>query len=141
VFLVENAIEGIEQAKELEKEEEKEEAKEKLLTILSVVFLIVPFLREAAAIAAGATTIARIIAIISAGANLGFSLETVIKNPEMAPFAVIDLLSLGRLRSPKDYADAAKFRSAMKDTDVTALGTKFATQDGMIQKIIRVCKK
>jgi chitinase len=84
---------------------------------------------------------ARIIAMIGAGANLGFSLETVIENPEMAPFAVMDLLSLGRLRSPKDFADAAKFRSAMKDTDVAALGTKFATQDGMIQKIIRVCKK
>lgn len=139
VFLMQNAIEGMEEAKELGDKEEKEEAKSKLLTILSVAFLVVPFLGEAAAVSAGATTMARVIAMIGAGANTGLALQTVIEDPNMAPFAIMDLLSLGRLKAPKDYVNAVKFRGAMKDTDISALGTKFATRDAMIQKIVRRC--
>ncbi|KAF1978397.1 glycoside hydrolase [Bimuria novae-zelandiae CBS 107.79] len=129
VFLVQNAIEGMEDAKELGEEEEKEEAKNKLITILSAVFMVIPFLGEAAAISAGATTIARLIAMVGAAANGGLAIQTVIEDPSMAPFAVMEALSLGRLKSPKEYFDAAKFRTVMKEKDISALGSKYASQD------------
>jgi chitinase len=141
VFLVENAIEGMEDAKELGEDAEKEDAKNKLLLILSLVFLIVPFLGEAAAIAAGAATMARVIALIGAGANAGLTLHEVIENPEMAPFAIMELLTAGRLKAPKDYTDAVKFRTAMSKDALASLGTKFVKQDEQIQKIVRACKK
>ncbi|PVI04199.1 glycoside hydrolase family 18 protein [Periconia macrospinosa] len=142
VFLIQNAINGMENAKELGEKEEKEEAKNKLLTILSAVFLVVPFLGGgAAAISAGAGTLARLIAMGGVATNGGLALQTVIENPNMVPFAVMDLLSLGRLKTPGEFLDAAKFRNAMKDTDVAALGTKFSSQDALVQKIVRTCKK
>ncbi|KAK7178764.1 chitinase [Paraphaeosphaeria sporulosa] len=141
VFLVQNAIEGMEDAKELGEEEEKEEAKNKLITILSAVFMVIPFLGEAAAISAGATTIARLIAMVGAAANGGLAIQTVVEDPSMAPFAVMEALSLGRLKTPKEYFDAAKFRTVMKEKDISALGSKYVSQDAMVQKIIKTCKK
>ncbi|KAF1993329.1 glycoside hydrolase family 18 protein [Amniculicola lignicola CBS 123094] len=141
VFLVENAIEGMEDAKELGEKEEKEAAKNKLLLILSLVFLIVPFLGEAAAIAAGSVAMARVIALIGAGANVGLTLQEVIENPDMAPFAIMELLTAGRLKTPKDYSDALKFRNFMKTSDIETLGEKFVKQDAMIQKIVNACKR
>lgn len=59
VFLVQNAVEGIEDAKELSEKAEKEVVKNQLIPILSLVFMIVPFLGEAAALAAGSVQVAR----------------------------------------------------------------------------------
>ncbi|KAF2108717.1 hypothetical protein BDV96DRAFT_605472 [Lophiotrema nucula] len=141
VFLVQNAIDGMEDAKELGEEEEEREAKDKLLLILSLVFLIVPFLGEAAAVAAGAATMARLISLIGIGANAGLALQEVIENPEMAPFAIIELLTAGRLKTPKDFGDAVKFRNIMKEADVKTLGENFVKQDSMVQKIVKSCAR
>lgn len=59
----------------------------------------------------------------------------------MAPFAIMEMLTAGRLKAPKDYVNAVKFRTAMKPEDIMALGTKFKSQDEMIRKIISACKK
>ncbi|OAF98601.1 glycoside hydrolase [Paraphaeosphaeria sporulosa] len=93
VFLVQNAIEGMEDAKEL------------------------------------------------AAANGGLAIQTVVEDPSMAPFAVMEALSLGRLKTPKEYFYAAKFRTVMKEKDISALGSKYVSQDAMVQKIIKTCKK
>jgi GH18 family chitinase len=141
VFLMENAVEGMDQAKELGEEVEKEEAKSQLMMVLSLVFLIVPFLGEIGAVLAGATAIARVIAIAGASANAGLALKDVIENPDMAPFALLDLITRGRLKSPKDFMDAVKFRKAMDASDVATLGEKFAKQDSLIQTIVKACKR
>ncbi|KAF2261554.1 glycoside hydrolase [Lojkania enalia] len=141
VFLVENAIDGMEDAKELGEEADKEEAKNKLLLILSLVFLIVPFLGEAAAVAAGAATMARVIALIGAGANAGLALQEVIENPDMAPFAIMELLTAGRLKTPKQFTDAVKFRNVMKEADIKTLGEKFVKQDALVQTIVKRCSR
>lgn len=141
VFMVENAVEGMEDAKELGEEVEKKEAESTLLTILSLIFFIVPFLGQAAAVAAGLLQLGRIIAIAGLAANAGLTIKEVIENPEMAPFAILELLTAGRLKTPKQYLDAANFRRAMQPSDIASLGENFAKQDGMIQKIVSACRK
>lgn len=141
VFMVENAVEGMEDAKELGEEVEKKEAQNTLLTVLSLIFFIVPFLGQAAAVAAGLLQLGRIIAIAGLAANAGLTIKEVIENPEMAPFAIMELLTAGRLKTPKQYLDAANFRRAMQPSDISSLGEKFTKQDGMIQKIVSACRK
>jgi hypothetical protein len=45
----------------------------------------------------------------------------VIEVLSMAPFATMELLSLGQSETPKDYGDATEFRTVMKDTNITGL--------------------
>jgi chitinase len=140
VFLVENAIECMEGAKELGKKKNGA-AKNKLLPILSLIFLVVPFLDEAAATTAGAATMARVIALIGAGANAGLALQEVVENPGMGPFAAMELLNAGPLKALKDYSTGANFRGTLHKDNVATLGTRFVKQDEPIHKIIRRCKK
>lgn len=58
--------------------------------------MVVPFLEEAAVVSAGATTIARLVAMAGAAVNGGLAVQTVIEDPKRAPFAIIDMLSLRR---------------------------------------------
>lgn len=141
VFMVQNAVEGMESAKELGEEVEKKEAENTLLTVLSLVFFIVPFLGEAVAVAAGMLQLGRIIALAGLAANAGLTIKDVIDNPEMAPLAILELLTGGKLKSPKEFLSAANFRRAMKGDDIAALGETFVKQDAMIQKIVKACAK
>lgn len=141
VFMVQNAVQGMADAKKLGEDVEKEEAKNQLLLILSLVFFIVPFLGEAAAVAAGLAQLARVIAIAGIAGNAALSIRDIVENPEMAPLAILDLLTAGRLKTPKDFLDASAFRRAMKGDDIKSLGETFAKQDEMVQKIVKACKK
>lgn len=141
VFMVENAVEGMDQAKEIGEDVQEQEAKNTLLTVLSVIFLVVPFLGEAAAVAAGAMNVARIVALAGIAANGGLAIQDIIDNPEMAPLAIMGMLTGGRLRTPKDYSEAVKYRKAMNPTDFATLGERFAKQDSMIQDIVKACKR
>ncbi|KAF2826309.1 glycoside hydrolase [Ophiobolus disseminans] len=141
VFMVQNAVEGMEDAKELGEKAEKEEAKNQLILILSLVFMIVPFLGEVAAIAAGLIQVARLIAIAGIAGNAALGIQDIVENPEMAPLAILGMLTGGRLKSPKEFTDAAAFRRAMSGENIASLGSNFAKQDAMIQKIVRSCSR
>jgi chitinase len=141
VFMVQNAVEGMEDAKELGEEAEKETAKNQLILILSLVFMIVPFLGDVAAIAAGLVQVARLIAIAGIAGNAALGIQDIVENPEMAPLAILGMLTGGRLKLPKEFKDAAAFRRAMTGNNIASLGESFAKQDGMIQKIVKTCDR
>jgi chitinase len=141
VFMVQNGIEGMEDAKELGEKVEKEEAKNQLILILSLVFMIIPFLGEVAAVAAGLTQVARLIAIAGIAGNTALGIQDIVENPEMAPLAILGMLTGGRLKSPKEFKEAASFRRAMSADNIAAMGANFAKQDAMIQKIVRSCAR
>jgi chitinase len=123
VFMVQNAVEGMEDAKELGEEAEKEAAK------------------KVAAIAAGLVQVARLIAIAGIAGNAALGIQDIVENPEMAPLAILGMLTGGRLKSPKEFKDAAAFRRAMTGNNIASLGESFAKQDGMIQKIVKTCDR
>jgi hypothetical protein len=126
VFMVQNTIDEMEDAKELGEQVEKEEAKNQLILILSLVFMIVPLLGELAAVAADLTQVARLVAIAGVPGNTALGIQYIVENPEMAPFAILDMLSGGRLKSPKEFKEAAAFRCAMSLDSIKAMGGNFA---------------
>ncbi|KAH7077168.1 hypothetical protein FB567DRAFT_608132 [Paraphoma chrysanthemicola] len=141
VFMVHVAVEGTEDAKELGEEAKKEAAKNQLILILSLVFMIVPFLGEVATITAGLVQVARLIAIAGISDNAALCLQDIVENAAMAPLAILGLLSGGRLKAPKEFKDAAAFIRTMSGENIASLGTNFAKQDAMIQKIVRSCSR
>jgi chitinase len=140
VFMVQNGIEGMDDAKELGEKVKKEEAKNQLILILSLVFMIIPFLGEVAAVAAGLTQVARLIAIAGIAGDTALGIQYIVENPGMAPLAVQGMLTAGRLKAPKEFKEAASFRRAMSTDNIAAMGANFAKQDAMIQRLRKVAR-
>lgn len=68
--------------------------------------------------AAGFTSLARMIAFIGVAGNTGLAVENIIKHPEVAPIAIMGALMGAKLRTPPEFTDAAKATKAMKGTDL-----------------------
>jgi hypothetical protein len=122
VFLLEGAVQGMEQASEIGAEAEAAEAEATLLIILSSIFMIIPLIGQAGAAVLRAATIARIASMVGIAGEAGLAIHDVIQNPAMAPLLIMDLLTGGRLKTPREYADAANVRRAMNPNDLGKLG-------------------
>jgi hypothetical protein len=72
--MLEQTIEKMEEVKGVGQELKKEEAKNIVLTVLGAVFMVVPFIGELGALAAGLNGLARIIGIVGIGVNTGWEL-------------------------------------------------------------------
>jgi hypothetical protein len=141
VFLFIQAIESMENAKEIGEHLEEEERKNLIITIITALLFFVPFVGEIAAAAAGMATVARMIALAGIAGNTALTIVDIIEDPEMAPMAILGLLTGGRLRSPKDYKDAAKAKRAMSSTDIGKMGATYQKHDASVQNILKSCNK
>jgi hypothetical protein len=92
------------------------------LIILSSIFMIIPLIGQAGAAVLRAATIARIASMVGIAGEAGLAIHDVIQNPAMAPLLIMDLLTGGRLKTPREYADAANVRRAMNPNDLGKLG-------------------
>ncbi|CAN9326084.1 unnamed protein product [Alternaria alternata] len=141
VFLFAQAVDSMEEAKEKGGEIREEEKKNLIITIISALLFLIPFVGEFAAMAAGAATVARMIAMAGMIGNAAFTIADVVANPENAAMAIMGLLSAGRVRKPRDFAELGAARRAQTKFDVSKMGATFKKHDDSLQKVLGNCRK
>jgi chitinase len=112
VLLFTQAVDSMEEAKEKGGEIREEEKKNLIIPIISALLFLIPFVGEIATIAAGAATVARIIAMAGMIGNAAFTLADVVANPENAAMAIMGLLGAGCVRKPRDFVELGAARRA-----------------------------
>jgi chitinase len=79
--------------------------------------------------------------LVGIAGNVALGIQDIVENPGMAPMTIVGMLGGSHLKSPKNFKDAADYRRVMSTNGVAKLGSNFAKQDVMIQKIVRSCSK
>ncbi|KAJ0340197.1 hypothetical protein COL922a_003629 [Colletotrichum nupharicola] len=142
VSLAQQEVESMAQVAAIGEEAAEEEKKELILTILSVVFLVIPFAGEALGPELDATilTFGRIIDLIGAGGNTALAFYYIAKEPTSAPMEILGLLMAGGLgRDSSEMGKLAKARRDMTEVDLGKIGSIFKKNDDVIQNIIHKC--
>ncbi|KAL4804670.1 glycoside hydrolase superfamily [Aspergillus unguis] len=152
VFMLQQAVDSMEQAKELGEQEEKEEEEEErrrkeglILLIIGVAFMFVPIVGEVAAASLGLTNVARVIAIAGELGNGVLATYDTVKNPESAVVNMLGLLvgagTFSKVsRDGTGLGTVAKYRKGMKASEIASLGTIFKNGDSKVQNILKkVC--
>lgn len=130
VFLLVQAVDGMEQVKVLaskQEEEDREKRKNFILEIVGALLFVVPFIGEEAAMAAGLTSLARAVTIIGEVGNAAMGVYSVVDDPSSALFAVMGMLFgvRGIAKSGRDgkgFRDMADKRAGWADSDIAKLG-------------------
>jgi chitinase len=125
-------------------EKAKEEAKKQLIfEILSIVFMVIPFVGEALGPLIGsAASLSRIALLIGEAGNGALTVADIIEDPESAPFAIMGLIAGagvggGKLSKGDALGEASKARKLLKDSDVAKFPQQFKDQDALIQRIVK----
>ncbi|KAI9929298.1 hypothetical protein MW887_000765 [Aspergillus wentii] len=144
VFMLEDAAVQIENIKEIGEKEKETKKHELIIGILSIVFAVIPFAGEAAAAAVGGVAaISRTALIIGEAGNAAISIADIVKNPESAPFAILNILGSAagiRAKGPrKAFGEAADARKALSADKMKLFGEAFQHKDSLVQGIIKKC--
>jgi len=110
-----------------------------IINILTAVLVLLPFVGEAAAVAAGAAKVAQVILIIGEAANAGLALYDISENPLNSPLALLGILlgPAGAARSPESFANRAALARQIGARDASLLVDVVGKQSKLIQKITR----
>lgn len=140
VALVEQAIKSMQKVKDMAKKIKKEEQKDLIIEILSAVLVVVPFVGQIGATAAGLVTLGRVIALLGDVSNAALTIYDIVNNPESAPMAVMGLLMGATMpRTGSSFSKAGKTIRGMKAGDITSMGTVFAEKTALIKRVLREC--
>ncbi|KAF7157662.1 hypothetical protein CNMCM5623_002036 [Aspergillus felis] len=125
-------------------EKAKEEAKKELIfKILSIVFMVIPFVGEALGPLIGsAATVARIALLIGEAGNGALTVADIIEDPSSAPFAILGLIAgvgggTGKLSKGEALGEASRARGLLKASDLAKFPQRFRDQDALVQKIVK----
>jgi hypothetical protein len=143
VFMLAQAVESMEQVKQLGKEEKELEETELIMRILTAVLLVVPFALEIVGEVAGLAWVVEAAVVVDIVGNAAVGVYDVVKNKASPAMAVVDILlgAMGR-RTGKNYSNAASKRREMGVEDVSKFGDVFNRHDDALRKMIPVdrCK-
>ncbi|KAG7433883.1 Killer toxin subunits alpha/beta [Fusarium oxysporum f. sp. raphani] len=141
VFMLEDAIESIKKVKEIGEKQKETKTRELVLSILSIVFAVIPFAGSAASALGGAAMIARAALIIGEAGSAALSIVDIVEDPASAPFAILGMLigSKGvKVKGPrKAFKDAADARRALKDNKLEAFSQEFRRKDKIVQSLLK----
>ncbi|KAL0935697.1 chitinase [Colletotrichum truncatum] len=141
IFLLAQAVDSMEEAKKKGGEIIQQEREALILGIISALLFFIPFVGEFAAMAAGAATVGRMIALAGLLGNTAFTIHDIVGNPENAAMAIMALLSGGRVRKPKDFVDLGAARRAQTNSGIKRMGPTFKKHDDSLQKVLGNCRK
>ncbi|KAJ6163877.1 Glycoside hydrolase family 71 [Penicillium chrysogenum] len=143
VFMLAQAVESMEQVKQLGKEEKELEEKELIMKILTAVLIVVPFAGEIVGEIAGLAWVVEAAVVVDIVGNAAVGVYDVVKNKASPAMAAVDILlgAAGR-RTGKSYSNAASKRREMGAEDVSKFGDVFKRHDDALRKVIPVdrCK-
>lgn len=141
IFQLTDAINNMKDIKD-NGEKAKEESKRNLIfKILTIVFMVIPFVGEAIGPLVGsAAAVARIALLIGEGGNPALTVADIIKDPTSAPFAILGLIAGGvgaGAGRPTALQKASMARGLMKDNDLAKFPQSFKDKDALIQKMVQ----
>ncbi|KAH9903612.1 hypothetical protein F4778DRAFT_91579 [Xylariomycetidae sp. FL2044] len=158
VFMLQQTVDSMRQAKELGAEEEEEEARKRkenfILLIVSVMLMnekkknhFLPIIGTEVAATLGFANMARIIAIAGELGNAALAMTyDSINDPSSAVINILgSLFGVGNIaraaRGAKGLSDVAQWRKGMSSADISVMGKHFADGDSKVQSILgKVCK-
>ncbi|KAJ3499458.1 hypothetical protein NLG97_g299 [Lecanicillium saksenae] len=141
VFQLQTAIESMKDIKDIGEKAKEEKRKKLIMTILTFVFMAIPFVGEALGpIIGSAAAIARIALIISEVGNAALTVADIVEDPTSAPFAILGLIAgvgggTGKVSKVEALGEASKARGLMKGDDLAKFPARFRELDGYVQKI------
>merc|ERR1712225_77922 len=128
IFQLAEAISSMKDIKDIG-EKAKEESKRNLIfNILTIVFMVIPFVGEA------------IGPLIGEAGNAALTVADIIKDPSSAPFAILGLIAGGAGTGSKRQAalqKASMARGLLKNTDLAKFPQRFRDKDALIQKMVQ----
>jgi hypothetical protein len=149
LFMLEDAIDSMKQIEKIGQSAHDAERKSFINTIIMAIFMIVPFIGEAAAIIVPALAmVARLITVAVAGADVGKSIYDVVKDPSSAPFLVLSILAnaygiKGAVRVSTDdiFKQASQARKLLRGEQLSLFTDSFRRKDGLVQSIVKSCAR
>ncbi|CCD56471.1 glycoside hydrolase family 71 protein [Botrytis cinerea T4] len=146
VFMLQNAVDSMNNIKKIGAEVEEEDKKNLILEILGIVLMVVPIIGEGGgALFDGIANVARIAALIGDIGNVALSAYDIVEDPSSAPFAIMGLLLGGVGKSYKSdeevLGEAAAARRGLSDADLAQFGDAFVKSDSDVQSILKACIK
>ncbi|OBT38806.1 hypothetical protein VE00_11107 [Pseudogymnoascus sp. WSF 3629] len=142
IFQMAEAIDSMKDVKDIG-EKAKEEAKRSLIfKILSIVFMVIPFVGEALGPIIGSTlAVARIALLVGEAGNAALSVADIIKDPASTPFAILGLIGgaggAGSLGRTKALEKASTVRGLLKETDLKKFPQRFQDKDALVQELVK----
>ncbi|KAE8404906.1 hypothetical protein BDV37DRAFT_293585 [Aspergillus pseudonomiae] len=143
VLQLAEAISSMKDIKEIGENAEKQAKKDLIFKILTIVFMVIPFVGEALGPLIGsAASIARIALLIGEAGNGALTVAEIIEDPTSAPFAVLGLIAgvgagPGKLSKAEALAEASKARGLLKASDLAKFPQRFRDNDALVQKIVK----
>ncbi|KAE8327990.1 hypothetical protein BDV39DRAFT_214550 [Aspergillus sergii] len=137
------AINSMKDIKEIGEDAKEQAKKDLILKILTIVFMVIPFVGEALGPLIGsAASVARIALLIGEAGNGALTVAEIIEDPTSAPFAVLGLIAgvgvgSGKLSKAEALAEASKARGLLKGSDLAKFPQRFRDQDALVQKVVK----
>lgn len=148
VLQLAEAIDSMKDIKDIGQKAKEEAKKALIFKILTIVFMVVPFVGEALGpLIGGVEAIARISLLIGDMGNGALSIADIIEDPTSAPFAVLGLIAgvgggTGKLSKAEVIEDSSKARGILKESDLAKFPQRCRDKDAILQNIVKgLCKK
>ena len=141
VALVEQAVDSMAKVKKIGQTVKDMEKKQLIIEIVTAVLVVVPFVGEMSATAAGMASLARAIAMFSEVSNAALSIYEIFEDPKSAPMAVMGMV-LGVAALPRTgttFSKTGKIMRDMKPVEVEKMGEIFVAKNVIIKRILREC--
>lgn len=142
--MAQQAVASMENAKSVGETEKEEEQKALILTILSVVLAVVPFVGEVGTASAGLITIGRAITLAGLASNVVLDTYALVENHDSPVMSIFGLpMGVGGVaameREAASYAKMGKMRRDLDPKEIAKLGDSVHEQALSIQSMVRSC--
>ncbi|PTB38652.1 hypothetical protein M441DRAFT_49043 [Trichoderma asperellum CBS 433.97] len=134
VFMIQQAINSMANAKSLGQQQEKRDRINLILEILGVVFIFVPFLDD---ITPELEVFDGIFSTVAAAGNVVLTIQAIIADPTSAPMQLLGLLTAGGTRDEGDSTKMASTRRGISEDDLGKIGSFYKEADDDFQDVIR----
>ncbi|EEP79268.1 conserved hypothetical protein [Uncinocarpus reesii 1704] len=137
------AISSMKDIKEIGEKAKEQAKKDLIFKILTVIFMVIPFVGSALGPLIGSTAaIARIALLIGEGGSVALTVAEIIQVPASAPFAILGLIAgvgggTSKLTKAEAMVEASKARSLLKSSDLAKFPKRFRERDALVQKVVK----
>jgi chitinase len=143
VLQLAEAIDSMKQIKKIGQHAIDAHKKELIMEILTIVFMVIPFVGEALGPLIGsATSMARIALLVGEMGNGGLTVAEIVEDPTSAPFAILGLIAgvgsgTGKLSKGEALVEASKARGLLKASDLAKFPEGFRNKDALAQAVVK----
>ncbi|KAH9223098.1 hypothetical protein DL95DRAFT_498048 [Leptodontidium sp. 2 PMI_412] len=141
IFQMTEAISSMKDIKEIGEQAREDAKRDLIFKILTIVFMVIPFVGEAIGpIVGSAAAVARIALLFGEAGNAALTVADIIEDPSSAPFAILGLVAGASAGRSTALEKASAARGLLKDSDMAKFPQRFRDKDALVQKIAqKVC--